>query len=105
MQNSFLIFNFNSRRRVVSIGKMPVSKTEVFSSNLNAPANSISPWRREEKRDFFFCPHLTSQFFFYPEGKPNRCGSSLENCRVKAYRGSSPLPSAKFNDEVEMMNA
>ena len=28
-------------RRVVSIGKTSVSKTEVFSSNLNAPANMI----------------------------------------------------------------
>lgn len=44
----------------------------------------------EEKRDFF----VSSQTpFFFTEGKPNRCGSSFENCRVQTYRGSSPLPS------------
>ena len=33
----------NSQRRVVSNGKMPVSKTEVFSSNLNVPAKTNFP--------------------------------------------------------------
>ena len=48
--NAKLFLVFNSQRRVVSIGKMSVSKTEVFSSNLNAPARvSLNG---KEKRDF-----------------------------------------------------
>lgn len=71
---------------------MSISKIEVFSSNLNAPAN-FSPVAPEEKRDFFNSSLYLTQFFC-SEDKPNRCGNSLENCRVKAHRGSSPLSSA-----------
>src|SRR5215217_5672314 len=73
------------RRRVVSIGKMSVSKTEVFSSNLNAPAKfSLKPLR-EEKRDFF-PPHKLPLIL---EGKPNRYGSSPENGFAQKSDGST----------------
>jgi hypothetical protein len=62
---------------------MPVSKTGDFSSNLNAPANF--PLTPEEKRDFFE-PHFPHKFLFM-EGKPNRCGSSSENCRAFSAYG------------------
>ena len=72
-------------RRVVSTGKMSVSKTEVLRSNRGAPANFLT----ERKNNF--PPSL-----FLTEGKPNRCGSSLENCREQSHIGSSPVPSSNF---------
>jgi hypothetical protein len=44
-------------RRVVSIGKTSVSKTEVFSSNLNAPANFI---RARQNAIANLTPHIFS---------------------------------------------
>ena len=68
----------------------PLEKKHVISSHLT---NRFRIW---DCGSPICSPKSRNDINFLLEGKPNRCGSSLENCRVKTYRGSSPLPSAKF---------
>jgi hypothetical protein len=68
-------------------GKAPVSKTGVLRSNRGAPANF-----RQRAKNTVFASHSHR----FAEGKPNRCGSSPENCREQSHTGSNPVPS--FND-------
>ena len=93
MQNLFFIFNFH--RRVVSIGKMSVSKTEVFSSNLNAPAKfSLSG---KEKCDFYISLLTFSR-------KISLIGKAvvLKTIAHLSLAGSSPASSAKFRGRGAM---
>lgn len=80
------------RRRVVSTGKISVSKTKVLSSNLSAPVNFSPP--KAAKKDVISSP-LTSLFL---TRKASQIGMAavLKTAALRAYRGSSPLLSVNF---------